>query len=211
MNKILKYYKYFVEDPTGCLSLLVSLIRRDVVQLFFMPLNIWLLLKGCKIKSFAKFYGLALVVRHPNSQIKLGNNCIFISWTYGNYRGINHKCILNTDKEHAIIQIGDNCGFSGCSIVANKSVYIGNNVIVGANTMIGDRDDHADIYQSDPQEVVIEDNVWIGMNCIILKGVTIGKNSIIGAGSVVTKNIPANSIAAGVPCKVIKQRINEDK
>ena len=47
------------------------------------------------------------------------------------------------------------------------------------------------------------------MHCIVMKGVTIGDNSIIGAGSIVTKDIPANCIAAGVPCKVIKYKENE--
>jgi acetyltransferase-like isoleucine patch superfamily enzyme len=52
-------------------------------------------------------------------------------------------------------------------------------------------------------KVVIEDNVFVGINSIILKGVTIGKNSIIGAGSIVTHDIPEGSVAAGNPCKVI--------
>lgn len=52
--------------------------------------------------------------------------------------------------------------------------------------------------------VVIEDDVWVGAHCIILKGVTIGARSVIGAGSVVTKSIPADCVAAGNPCKVIK-------
>ncbi len=52
--------------------------------------------------------------------------------------------------------------------------------------------------------VTIEDNVWIGGGVIINPGVTIGKNSVIGSGSVVTKNIPENVLAAGNPCKVIK-------
>ena len=55
-----------------------------------------------------------------------------------------------------------------------------------------------------PRPIIIEDGVWIGTRCIILKGVTIGKNSVIGAGSVVTKSIPANSIAAGNPARVIR-------
>jgi acetyltransferase-like isoleucine patch superfamily enzyme len=52
--------------------------------------------------------------------------------------------------------------------------------------------------------VIIEDNVWIGINCIILKGVKIGKNSAIAAGSVVTRSIPANCLAAGNPARVVK-------
>ena len=53
--------------------------------------------------------------------------------------------------------------------------------------------------------VKIEDSVWIGGGAILLPGVTIGKNSVIGAGSVVTRSIPANCVAVGNPCRVIKQ------
>lgn len=59
--------------------------------------------------------------------------------------------------------------------------------------------------------VTIGDNVWLGAGVIILPGVTIGENSVIGAGSVVTKNIPANVIAFGVPCKVIREIGERDK
>ena len=55
------------------------------------------------------------------------------------------------------------------------------------------------------KDVILEENVWVGMNVTILKGVTIGKNSVIAAGSVVTKSIPANCMAGGNPAKVIKQ------
>lgn len=66
-----------------------------------------------------------------------------------------------------------------------------------------------DSHPEDPRSgvnkpVVIEDNVWIGINVIILKGVTIGRNSFIGAGSVVTKDIPANVVAVGSPCKPVR-------
>ncbi|MCH4017747.1 MAG: hypothetical protein LKE74_04740 [Prevotella sp.] len=54
------------------------------------------------------------------------------------------------------------------------------------------------------QPIVIGNDVWLGANCLILKGVTIGARTIIGAGSVVTKDIPADCIAAGNPCEVIK-------
>ena len=58
-------------------------------------------------------------------------------------------------------------------------------------------------YEND-KRVIIGKNVWIGMNSLILKNVTIGDNSIIGAGSVVVKDVPKNTIAAGNPAKVIK-------
>ncbi|MCS2572069.1 hypothetical protein NXX61_16750 [Bacteroides ovatus] len=52
--------------------------------------------------------------------------------------------------------------------------------------------------------IIIEDNVWLGMNVTVLKGVCIGENSLIGAGSIVTRDIPANVVAAGIPCRVVK-------
>jgi len=54
-----------------------------------------------------------------------------------------------------------------------------------------------------PKDVNIGDNVWLGINVIVLKGVTIGEHTIIGANSVVTRDIPANVIAAGNPCKIL--------
>ena len=71
-----------------------------------------------------------------------------------------------------------------------------------------------DAHQNDPRAGVnkaieIEDNVWIGSSVTILKGVHIGRNSLIGAGSIVTKDIPENSIAVGNPCKVINSMEEE--
>jgi acetyltransferase-like isoleucine patch superfamily enzyme len=84
--------------------------------------------------------------------------------------------------------------------------------MIGAYSTIVDTDFH-NINPSDRRSekiaakpVVIEDNVFLGLNCCVLKGVTIGKNSVIGANSVVINNIPPNSIAIGNPCKVIIQR-----
>ena len=141
--------------------------------------------------------------------ISIGDRCTFNSSSRFNARGINHRCILETGKPGAVLKIGNRCGFSGCSIVADKEVIIGDHVMVGANTCIGDRDDHPDRLGTSPQPVHIGNNVFIGMHCIVMKGVTIGDNSIIGVGSIVTKDIPANCIAAGVPCKVIKYKENE--
>ena len=97
------------------------------------------------------------------------------------------------------------------SIVSGCSVTIGDNVLCGANVTIGDRNNHEKTFaEFKPSPVSIGDNVWIGMNSVVMKGVSIGENTIIGANSIVTKSIPANVIAVGSPCKVIKERkINE--
>lgn len=112
---------------------------------------------------------------------------------------------------------------SSTRIWIHDSLTIGNNVNIGACVLIIDTDSHQMDYRMrrrDASEhftkeelqasiksapITIEDDVWIGAHCIILKGVTIGARSIIGAGSVVTKSIPADCIAAGNPCRAIRK------
>lgn len=105
--------------------------------------------------------------------------------------------------------IAQNCTISG----ENEGVLIGKNVMIAPNVVIVafnhgymDRDVPMLRQKNTEATVVIEDNVWIASNCTIGKGVQIGTGSIIAANSFVNKNIPPNSIAGGVPAKVIKTR-----
>lgn len=100
------------------------------------------------------------------------------------------------------------------TLVDDTDIYIGNNVLIGPNVVIdtGTHPIRPDIRAKQAQynvAVTIEDNVWIGAGAIILPGVCIGKNTVIGAGSIVTKDIPANVVAIGSPCRVLRE-INED-
>ena len=112
----------------------------------------------------------------------------------------------------ATLTIGNNVGMSSTRLWIHESAKIGNNVKIGGCVLITDTDAHPMDYMARRSSnegtksapVVIEDDVWVGAHCIILKGVTIGARSIIGAGSVVTKSIPADCVAAGNPCRVIK-------
>lgn len=159
---------------------------------------------GVEIGKGCKFIGPILIYKEPGSIIKIGNNCRFTSLSYANFRGINHRFIIQTGCKEASILIGDDCGFSGTSIVCNNSVIIENNCVLGANVSIGDRDGHKDRYATENKKIHIGCNTWLGMNVTVLKGVSIGSNSVIGANSLVTKNIPDNVIAAGSPAKVLK-------
>lgn len=168
-------------------------------------MKVILRLKGIKYGVGTKFYGLAKFKRAKSSNVIIGNKCVFRSKATSNLIGINRPCIISSIGKNSKLIIGNNCGFSGTVIGCFQEIKIGNNVLCGANTLITDGDWH----QNDPRAgenrpVVIEDNVWIGEGVKILKGVTIGENSVIGAGSVVTKSILANVVAAGNPCKVIK-------
>jgi len=168
-------------------------------------------LKGVKLSSKVSFYGLPYVKRNFNSSISIGTGCTFRSDRTSNLIGLNRTCLISTFNEGTTICIGENSGFSGTVIGAAESITIGNNVLSGANVLITDFDWHpidptlrhtSEGVLSAP--IVIGDNVWLGINTVVLKGVTIGENSVIGANSLVVKDIPANVIAGGNPCKVIK-------
>lgn len=164
---------------------------------------------GVKISKNVKFNGWVSFFRSSNSTIEIGKNCIFNSVCYKNHIGINHRCMLSVtppnEKKNGILIIGDNCGFSGTSIWCFDKIIIGDNVRCGANTLIMDGDAHfEDSRTSSPKPIVIKDNVFLGANVVVKKGVTIGENSVIGMNSVVTHDVPSNCIAAGIPCKVIK-------
>lgn len=185
---------------TGCLLLKLRAMPTTLIGR--------ILLKWWRIQTGAHccFNGLPLFRRHPRSIIRIGADATFSSHTAYNPIGINRRCILTTLSEQARIEIGDECGFSGTVIGAELSVIIGNNVRCGANTLITDTDWHTDDYRtSPPKPVVIEDNVWLGVNVTVMKGVTIGENSLIGANSLVTRDIPPNVIAAGSPAVVIRE------
>lgn len=107
------------------------------------------------------------------------------------------------------ISIGSNSSIMAqCTIFGGDGVNIGNNVQISANCVISATTHPLEKDKRSIQinkKVIICDNVWIGMSALILPGVTIGKNSIVGAGSVVTKNVPADQIWIGNPAKFYKE------
>lgn len=181
-------------------------IKIKIGYIVYSPI-VWFInfLKNNYQKNISFYNGIPYFHKTRKSKIIIGKNCRFNSRTTSNLIGINHKCMICTLSKDAVLLIGNNCGFSGTTIGCFELIQIGNNVRFGANSMITDSDWHNDDPRSGgTKPVIIEDNVWIGYGSIILKGVKIGKNSVIGAGSVVTKNIPPNVIAAGNPCITIK-------
>ncbi|MFT6926745.1 MAG: galactoside O-acetyltransferase [Psychromonas sp.] len=102
------------------------------------------------------------------------------------------------------------------TLVDDTHIYIGNYVMFGPNVTIATAGHPITpaLRQKAAQfniPVYIGNNVWIGANCVILPGVTIGDNSVIGAGSIVTKNIPANVVAVGNPCRILREINDRDK
>ena len=127
--------------------------------------------------------------------------------------GINKQTSIYV-QDNAKMKIGDNSGFSGTSIFCACNISIGRYCNIGGNTFIWDTDFHPLDYikrrNNDESSIIskpifIGDDVFIGANCIVLKGVNIGNRSIIGAGSVVTGIIPPDEVWAGNPAKFIKK------
>ncbi len=128
--------------------------------------------------------------------------------------------------ENGRCTIGDFTLLNGALIMAEDRIDIGSHCLVSWNVGIADSDFHplepaqriidsqalAPFFKDRPPRprlktapVKIGDNVWIGMNAVILKGVTIGENSVVAAGAVVTKSVPANTVVAGNPAVVVKK------
>ncbi|VTQ67007.1 serine O-acetyltransferase [Campylobacter jejuni] len=102
------------------------------------------------------------------------------------------------------------------TVVDDATVTIGNNVMIAPNVTLATAGHPIDpdiriTGQQFSLPIVIEDNVWLGTGVIVNPGVTIGRNSVIGAGSVVTKSIPPNVVAAGVPCRVLRPITASDR
>ena len=177
--------------------------------------NIKAKLFGVKCAGKVDCYGKVHLIRYPGSEISFGKKVQIIS---SSYRATS-TCVFapakfQTFMDTAKILVGDGVGLGNASIVArSKTVKIGDNTMIAPNAIIMDSDFHAlwppsgrltnPAFEND-RDVTIGKDVWIGTQVVILKGVTIGDNSIIGARSVVTKDIPANVIAAGSPAKVLR-------
>jgi len=169
---------------------------------------------GIKFEEGMNVYNKIYVNVHPTAQVSIGHNFTFSSGAAFNPLSRNIRgCIFAEAKSNIII--GDNVAISSATLWAKESVQIGNNVKIGSDCILLDTDAHnldyiirrdssRDTFTAKSTPIIIEDDVLIGTRCIILKGVTIGARSVIGSGSIVTKSIPADCIAAGNPCKVIK-------
>ena len=139
--------------------------------------------------------------------------CINSSPLY-NPIGGDKVCTFVT-KNNGSIHIGEDSGLSNCTIVSHDLIKLGKRVKIGGGVKIYDTDFHSldclnraeqssDIPKTAP--VIIQDDVFIGTNSIILKGVNIGRGAIVGAASVVTKNIYPFEIWAGNPAKFIRKQ-----
>lgn len=158
------------------------------------------------IKKAATLSNLHIVMRGDNNKLIIGSNCRIY--------GPCHILIENG----AEVNIGKDTGLRGVKILANTApITIGSNCMTSYNVLLRNHDSHT-IFSSitgeiinRPRAISIGDHVWLAENVTVLKGAKIGNNSVIGFGSIVTREIPNNSIAAGAPANLIKGNIEWEK
>lgn len=137
--------------------------------------------------------------------ISIGKNVTF----HGTHDFVTRFSTVHLNNHRGAIEVGNNVLIMmGVRVTSASKIIIGDDCMLSAKCYLTDADWH-DIYdRTEPvgrtAPIVLEKGVWIGDSAIVCKGVHIGENSIIGAGSVVTKDIPANVVAAGNPARVVK-------
>ena len=156
------------------------------------------------------YIGKNSLLRDSNIFIKGNNNIIYI----GDNCVVNNTSII-LDNEGSEIRIGNKTSIAKIQIVSLEpyKIEIGEDCMLSYDIEIRNTDSHK-IYDKNTNERINEgssinigNHVWLGMRAILLKGVTIGDNSIVAAGSIVTKDVKANTIVSGNPAKQIKENV----
>ncbi|WP_244288832.1 acyltransferase [Leptospira levettii] len=210
MSKFIRY---------NLLEVISYVISQIYIKTLLFVSNITFQLKSffwrVKVGKGYHIFGKIIIYKSPGSKIEIGEDFCSVSNSFrANASTIMAPTCLKTLSPSSKIVIGRGVGVNGVSITARtKTIAIGDGTMIAANVSIMDSDFHS-IFPPENRninpgfefdsDVIIGKNVWIGTRVIILKGVKIGDNSVIAAGSVVNRSIPENSIAGGVPAKVIK-------
>lgn len=176
------------------------------------------------VSAFGRFRLRGIVSHHigARSAVRLDR----VSRTPGCRLEVGSDCIINTrisfDRSQASFTCGDRCYIGTSHIVSAAAIDLGDDVVISWGVTIVDHNSHALDWSKRARDVLdwgrgeknwsdvtiapvkIQDKVWIGFNAIILKGVTIGEGAIVAAGAVVTKDVPAYSVVAGNPARIIR-------
>ncbi len=193
----------------------------------FAALRLWLAPRvrfGKQVDIWAsclRYQGLGSAVFHDCSIIERGPHKLLLDIEAGGHIDIRERVYFRTKYaanvltafEHGRISIGEDCLLNGCIISARERVDIGKGCMLSWNVSVLDCNLHQ-ISNSEPEKIAavsIGDYTWLG-NCVtVLPGVKIGSHCVIAAGSIVTSDIPDNSLAAGVPAKIIRSIDDRDR
>jgi len=198
---------------TSIICLAIMKIKRQFLSRFKGTVClVWMRFCGVEISSNVCMRGWCFFWKNPKAQLKIGQGVHFNAGMVENPVSGGNKLVLVAGHEGAHLSIGKDSAISASIIYARSSISIGERVMIGAGCAIYDNDFHS-IHSYDRRHgnknigvapVVIENDVWLGAEVTILKGVRIGKGSVVGAKSLVTQDIPEGVLVAGNPARVIK-------
>lgn len=190
----------------------LTLIRLDMCRSTLCS-RFSLMVQGCPVGKGLKTSGPCYFKSKLPGSIRLGQRVSLLAGHRSNRVGLTNPVLLETYGEGRI-EIGDFSGGSAVVMSARSEIVLGNHVKLGGNVRIYDHDFHSldavirrtreDYKNIKSRPVRIGDDVFIGVNAMILKGVTIGDRAIIAAGSVVTKDVPADEIWGGNPARCLR-------
>lgn len=224
-----KVIRYLRNDSNYKLESVYNL-REYYLIIFYRALQI---LRGLRIKLFINatglvFCGRRVIVEH-GYKIRSGASLILEDGVHINAlsvhgvqfgrnvslgKGVIIVCTGVVKSKGTGLQVGDNSGIGAYSYIGCQGgIRIGSDVIIGPGFMMFS-ENHNFLYKDIPirlqgenrQGIVIGDNCWFGANVTVLDGVSVGSGCVVAAGTLLNKSIPSNSIVAGIPGKIIKQR-----
>lgn len=160
-------------------------------------------------------HGVPYICVAPSGKCVIGDNVTMNNGLRFNPIGYVQPCTIYVNAGATLV-IGNHVGLSQASVICIHSIRIGDYVKLGGGVKIYDTDFHSlnpdirknrelDLTERKCAPVVLEDNCFIGAGTTILKGVRVGENAVVGACSLVTRDIPANGVWAGVPAKFVRR------
>ncbi len=226
-SKISKYVDLFIGKKG-----IMTLLKYEIIIVLFQntPGAIGILLRNIFFPLLFKkvgkgvVFGRSIVIRHPH-KITIENDVVIDDFCLLDAKGlsdneiiikekvfIGRNSILSCKNGNILISKNVNIGFN-CEVFSASSVEIGENTLLAAYSYIiggGHNYSRSDIPISEQEKhsngISVGKNCWIGAGAKVFDGIKIGNDSIIGAGSIVTKDVPSYSIAAGIPARAIKSR-----
>lgn len=169
-------------------------------------------MSGVCFGRHARISSAPIIFRHAEATITIGDYFSLANSLLENPAGASHPTVLAAVRKDARLVIGNHVGISGAILFAFREITVGDYVKIGAGVKIYDNDFHplqklarrtnsAEHIRVAP--VRIGNDVWVGTDALILKGVSIGEGSIIAAGSVVTRDVAPHTIVGGAPATQI--------
>lgn len=191
------------------------IIKKLIAILFgFSYFKLYSFFRAIKYKN-VRIIGVPLLNIARNARLLLGERVTLNSFNDDYHVNMNSSVKIYIENQGSLVDIGDDTRIHGSCIHASKKIIIGKRCLIAANCNIVDSnghrvslDDPSKRYKTvdEPREINIGNDVWIGMNSIILPGVTIGDGVIVSANSVVNKDVPPGVIVRGNPAEIVETK-----